>query len=354
MTTAPVPAISAENLSVGYKRRGGRSTSILRGISAQLLPGQLTFLLGPNGAGKSTLLRTLVGSQKPTGGKVLLSGQDLAHLSARERARRLSVVLTDPINVGLMTVRTLVGLGRSPHLGWFSRMADDDRHTVQWALDAAGASQLADRQVIELSDGERQRSMIARALAQRPSVLVLDEPTAFLDLTRRVELIALLRKLANETGLSVLMSTHDLDLALRAADQLWLVHADGKFEAGGPEDLGVSGSIGRAYAGRDITFDHAAGTFVLAAKNHGPRVAITATGPGLHWFRRAVRRAGFDPVLPEAEANWRLAVDDTPDGALSWRLDAADCSHRGKGLSDLVGTLTSISNQPQNNGRSTP
>ncbi|WP_108396603.1 ABC transporter ATP-binding protein [Devosia submarina] len=350
MSALPVPVVSAENLCVGYKRRGGRSTAILQGISAQLLPGQLTFLLGPNGAGKSTLLRTLVGSQKPLGGRVLLSGENLIALSARERAKRLSVVLTDPVDVGLMTVRTLVGLGRSPHLGWFSAMADDDRQTIEWALRAAGASQLADRQVIELSDGERQRSMIARALAQRPSVLVLDEPTAFLDLTRRVELIALLRKLADETGLAVLLSTHDLDLALRAADQLWLVHADGRFETGGPEDLAVGGSIERTYAASEISFDHAAGNFILARKSHGLPIAISAAEPSLHWVRRAVRRAGFDPVARDADAKWRLAVHDAQQGALVWKLDEAGCSNSGQGLSDLVNALAAIADTEHNNG----
>lgn len=356
MTSAPVPAVSTENLSVGYRRHGGQTTPVLQGISAQLLPAQLTFLLGPNGAGKSTLLRTLVGSQEPIGGRVFLSGEDLVHLSARERAKRLSVVLTDPVDVGLMTVRTLVGLGRSPHLGWFSVMADEDRHTVEWALEAAGASALAERQVTELSDGERQRSMIARALAQRPSVLVLDEPTAFLDLTRRVELIALLRKLANEAGLSVLMSTHDLDLALRTADQLWLVNADGGFEAGGPEDLAANGAIGRTYVGRDITFDHAAGAFVLKGENTGPRVAVVATGSALHWAGRAVQRAGFVPVSPDADAHWRLAVDGNGTDALSWRLDApGSASRSGYGLSQLVVTLTqhSSNNHQSSKGNST-
>jgi iron complex transport system ATP-binding protein len=342
-------AIAAEGLRVGYRRRGGRSEVTLDNVEAHLSPGQLTFLLGPNGAGKSTLLRTLVGSQKPLAGRVLLAGDDLARLSARERAKRLSVVLTDPIDVGLMTVRGLVGLGRSPHVGWFSVLAEDDRQTVDWALDVAGASRLAERQVIELSDGERQRAMIARALAQKPSVLVLDEPTAFLDLTRRVELIALLRTLASDTGLAVLMSTHDLDLALRTADQLWLVHADGRFETGGPEDLAMGGSIARAYAGRDIGFDHAAGTFVLTGKGRGPEIAVAATGPALHWAQRAVQRAGFVPVPPAARAAWQLAVEHCESEGLDWRLEAAGTWHRGRSFSALVGQLAAFAEQDQLN-----
>jgi iron complex transport system ATP-binding protein len=347
-------AIATEGLTVGYRRRGAKSVVTLDGVDAQLLPGHLTFLLGPNGAGKSTLLRTLVGSQKPLAGRVLLAGDNLARLSARERAKRLSVVLTDPIDVGLMTVRGLVGLGRSPHVGWFSVLAEDDRQTVDWALDVSGASQLADRQVIELSDGERQRAMIARALAQKPSVLVLDEPTAFLDLTRRVELIALLRKLANDTGLAVLMSTHDLDLALRTADQLWLVHADGRFETGGPEDLAMGGSIARAYAGRDIGFDHAAGTFVLTGRGRGPQVAVAATGPALHWAERAVQRAGFAPVPQDTDSRWHLAVEHCERDGLNWALQAMGASHRGQSFSALVGQLTALADNNQRNEGNEP
>jgi iron complex transport system ATP-binding protein len=340
-----IPTLSAQNLTVGYERRGSGCVSVLKDINAQLKPGQFTFLLGPNGAGKSTLLRTLVGSQKPLGGKVVLGSDDLARLSARERARRLSVVLTDPVDVGLMTVRTLVGLGRAPHVGWFSSMADDDRETVEWALVAAGALDLAERQVIELSDGERQRSMIARALAQRPSVLILDEPTAFLDLTRRVELTALLRRLATESGVSVLMSTHDLDLALRTADQLWLVHGDGRFEVGGPEDLGINGAIARAYAGRGIVFDHAAGTFVLTRDNAGPCVSVSASHLEKHWAARAVHRAGFIPVADSVEAPWRLTLNSDAQGELSWRLNGSGTTHQGQGLGDLVGKLKDLNNK---------
>jgi iron complex transport system ATP-binding protein len=335
------PAIAAIDLCVGYRHRGRRQVPVLQGVTARLLPGQLTFLLGPNGAGKSTLLRTLIGSQKALSGTVMLGEDELDRLSTRERARRLSVVLTDPIDVGLMTVRGLVALGRSPHVGWFSILDEDDRSTVDWALDAAGATQLADRQVLELSDGERQRAMIARALAQRPSVLLLDEPTAFLDLTRRVELIALLRRLATETGLAVLMSTHDLDLALRTADQLWLVHADGQFETGVPEDIAISGAIERAYGGRDMIFDHDAGTFVLTAGASGSPISIEASGPALHWARRAVHRAGHIPVADNAETQLKLTLTHADGLAPRWLFSNRGPAAAGEGFANLVDTLKS-------------
>jgi len=333
------PVVEAVDLTVGYRGARGRPAEVLKGVNATLEPGRFAFLLGPNGAGKSTLLRTLVGSQRPLAGRVLLDGHDLARLSARERAQRLSVVLTDRVDVGLMSVRALVALGRAPYVGWMSRMDDDDRRTVEWALNAAGAQALAHRQVIELSDGERQRVMIARALAQRPSILVLDEPTAFLDLTRRVELTALLRRLVDDTGLSILMSTHDLELALRAADQLWLVHGDSTLETGCPEDLAHSGAIARAYAGRGISFDHEAGTFVVTASNDGPRVVIQGDRAVAHWAGRAAQRAGCIPVEDGAGCTWALTVETDARGAVRWRLDGHGHARSGTGFAALVDAL---------------
>jgi len=341
-SAADQPVVEAIDLTVGYRGARGRPAEVLKGVNATLKSGQFAFLLGPNGAGKSTLLRTLVGSQRSLAGRVLLDGHDLARLSARERAQRLSVVLTDRVDVGLMSVRALVGLGRAPHVGWMSRMDDEDRRTIEWALTAAGAQPLAHRQVIELSDGERQRVMIARALAQRPSILVLDEPTAFLDLTRRVELTALLRRLVDETGLAILMSTHDLELALRTGDQIWLVHGDSSFETGCPEDLAHSGAIARAYAGRGISFDHEAGTFVVTAGNDGPKIAIDGDGQAAHWASRAALRAGCVPVRDGGECRWGLSVD-AADGAVRWRLDGRGRTRSGTGFETLVDELRAAS-----------
>lgn len=293
------PVLLTRGLRAGYRGRRRRRVAVLEDVDATLHRGQLVCLLGPNGAGKSTLLRTLVGAQSPLAGTVLLDGHDVNRMSPRERAQRLSAVFTDRIDAGFLSVRALVGLGRAPRLGWFSSMGGDDRDIVEWALDAAGANDLADRQVAELSDGEIQRVMIARALAQQPSLLVLDEPTAFLDLTRRVELMSLLDRLVSSTALAVLMSTHDLDLALRVADRIWLVHPDGRFEMGAPEDLALRGSVAAAYAGGDIEFDHTAGTFVVANPTIGPRIAITGTEPAVTWARRAVTRAGWTPAPAE-------------------------------------------------------
>src|SRR5207249_7894211 len=249
-------ALVARNLAAGYGSRVG-----LRDVGVCLAGGELACVLGPNGTGKSTLLRTLAGMQPRLAGSVELDGHDVQRLPARELARRVSVVLTERAEVGLLRAYDLVALGRYPYTGWAGRLRSHDHAVVAWALEATGASDLASRDVSELSDGERQRVMIARALAQEPVVLLLDEPTAFLDVARRVEVTTLLRRLARDTGRAVLFSTHELDLALRTADSVWLLDTAGRVRVGAPEDLVLDGSFARSFEVEGLTFDAAAGRF---------------------------------------------------------------------------------------------
>ena len=214
--------IRLADVSIGYKTRQGVHT-VASGITACLRGGELTCLLGRNGAGKSTLLRTLAGFQPRLGGSITIEGRPLEEYSDRELARRLGIVLTERPDVQQMTVWDLVAMGRSPYTGFWGRLSKEDDEVVREAIRQVGITQLAERQVTTLSDGERQKVMIAKALAQQTSIIFLDEPTAFLDYPSKVETLLLLRRICREAGKTIFLSTHDLELALQVADRLWLM-----------------------------------------------------------------------------------------------------------------------------------
>lgn len=213
--TPAMTAITTNRLTVGY--RGHR---VVEDISLSLPCGRLVCLLGPNGAGKSTLLRTLCGFQPPIAGTVTISGSDIATISAAEVARLVSVVLTDRPLTPSLTAAEMVGMGRAPYTGFWGRLSDDDRRLVSEAMQTVGIDSLATRRMGQLSDGERQKVMIAKALAQHTPVIVLDEPTAFLDYPSKVAVMKTLARLAHDEGKTILMSTHDLELAAQLGDEL--------------------------------------------------------------------------------------------------------------------------------------
>lgn len=213
--TPVMTAITTNRLTVGY--RGHR---VVEDISLSLPCGRLVCLLGPNGAGKSTLLRTLCGFQPPIAGTVTISGSDITTMSAAEVARLVSVVLTDRPLTPSLTAAEMVGMGRAPYTGFWGRLSDDDRRLVSEAMQTVGIAPLATRRMGRLSDGERQKVMIAKALAQHTPVIVLDEPTAFLDYPSKVAVMKTLARLAHDEGKTILMSTHDLELAAQLGDEL--------------------------------------------------------------------------------------------------------------------------------------
>jgi len=299
--------LQAIDLSIGYAaRRRGKTRVVAEGINIELRAGELVCLAGPNGAGKSTLLRTLCGLQPHLAGQVRLCGRDLRQMSARDIAQRLSLVLTDKIDACNLTVFDLALLGRHPFTNWLGRITPRDARAAWQALQAVGVIHLAQRLVREISDGERQKAMLARALAQEPRILALDEPTAFLDLPHRIQMLHMLRSLARAAPpRAVLLSTHDLDLALRVADVIWLLPPGGPLQAGAPEDLVLSGAFDAAFARQHIHFDRASGVF-RQPRSDGP--GATVIGHGLHaiWTQRALERLGFTirPDAPVQVALW--------------------------------------------------
>lgn len=239
--------LTTHDLTIGYTPPRRPSRTVLSGLNVRAARGEFVCLLGSNGAGKSTLLRTLAGLQKPLAGAVRLDGRDLYALTAPQRAREVAVVLTDRVNPGLLTGWALVALGRTPHTGFLGTLTAADERAVIDAVERVGAEQLASRPFVELSDGERQRLLIARALAQDAPLIVLDEPTAFLDAPRRIDILTLLRDLAHDADRAIIVSTHEVHLALELADVLWLMDGQGRFDAGTPHALIGSGAFNAAF-----------------------------------------------------------------------------------------------------------
>lgn len=301
--------LQTQHLTIGYPKH-----TVSSHINQDLYAGELVCLIGPNGAGKTTLMRTLAGMLSPLAGQVFLLGDDVQTIDARLLAQRLSVVLTDRVDVGLLTGYALVALGRHPYTDWTGNLSKDDEKIVRWAVEAVGATELASRHLNELSDGERQKLMIARALAQDPAVMILDEPTAYLDLPRRVEVMQLLRNLARQTQRAILLSTHDLDLALRNADRIWLMLKGANLQVGAPEDLVLSGTFEAAFASEGVQFDKQTGSFrpMLEADK-----TVSVTGEGIHliWTQRALERTGYrvddnaNIQITAKDSTWMLSRD---------------------------------------------
>ena len=256
-------ALKAENLSIGY-RQGGHEKIVASGMNLILQKGVVTCLLGPNGAGKSTLLRTLSCRQSALKGALFTGeGLSLSSMAVRDVARIMSVVYTERTNAGALTAREVVELGRQPYTGFFGRLSAEDHHIVAKSLEAVGMVALSDRFMATLSDGERQKVMIARALAQRTPVMILDEPTSFLDVASRLEIMQLLKMLADDYDTAVLLSTHDVASALAVSSQLWLMPGGGRFESGTPNELIQSGSLQNLFEGRGVEFCEEAMDFRL-------------------------------------------------------------------------------------------
>ena len=252
--------IRIEKLSIGYPGKSDVKV-VARDISASIFSGELTCLLGANGVGKSTLLRTLSAFQPKLDGDIFIEGKEISAFTDKQLSRLISVVLTEKPDVRNMTVGELVGLGRSPYTGFWGTLQKEDKEIVDKSIALVGITALKDRMIQTLSDGERQKVMIAKALAQETPVIYLDEPTAFLDYPSKVEMMQLLHQLSRKTDKTIFLSTHDLELALQIADKIWLMDKEKGVSIGTPEDLSLEGTLGKFFTRRGIIFDAEAGLF---------------------------------------------------------------------------------------------
>lgn len=246
--------ITLQNLSIGYRSKKKELRVIASAIDAQLQSDELTCLIGSNGVGKSTLLRTLSGFQPPLAGEILLKGKPLSSYSPQEMAKEISVVLTSKLDVAQLSVLDIVGIGRSPYTGFWGTLSSEDKQIAEEAIRQVGITHLSQRNIQELSDGERQKVMLAKALAQQTSLIILDEPTAFLDFPSKVETFQMLRRLAHEQHKSILLSTHDVELALQLSDRLWLMEPS-HLTIGTPRELTQDGSLSRFIERDGIRYD---------------------------------------------------------------------------------------------------
>lgn len=301
--------IRLSDLRIGYRIRNEEHV-IAEGLTASIPSGELTCLLGRNGAGKSTLLRTLTAFQPPLGGSIHLFGRSLAAYSDRELSHLLGIVLTDKCDLTNMTVTDLVAMGRAPYTGFWGTLAPEDREEIDRAMSAVGIESLGDRKTQTLSDGERQKAMIAKALAQQTPVILLDEPTAFLDYPSKVEIMQLLHRLTRETGKTIFLSTHDLELALQIADRIWLMKRGEPLITGTPEDLSIDGTLANFFPRKGIAFDPTTGLFRIENRY---RLQVCLTGDGIRqaMAEKALRRIGIDPSAEHSDIHVTASEDFT-------------------------------------------
>ncbi len=242
------------DLAIGYPAKKGDKV-VARHLTASIYKGELTCLIGANGVGKSTLLRTLSGFQPKLSGEILVLGKPIESYSDKERSKLIGVVLTEKVEARDMTVYELVSLGRSPYTGFWGGLSADDDAIIREAISAVRMDAFTERPVQTLSDGERQKVMIAKSLAQQTPIIYLDEPTAFLDYPSKVDVMQLLRSLAADKGKTIFLSTHDLELALQLSDRLWLMDRRKGLEVGSPAALAKNGSLSDFFHNEHITFD---------------------------------------------------------------------------------------------------
>jgi iron complex transport system ATP-binding protein len=286
--------LETHDLAIGYQ---GRNPQILlEKLQLSLQKGELTCLLGANGTGKSTLLRTLAGLQKPLKGQIFWQGQSLLQIAKKKRAQLISLVLTEALTTERLTVGELVSLGRYPHTNWVDSHSETDQIIIAKALQATGIAHLAGQPFFALSDGQKQKALIARALAQDGGAILLDEPTAHLDWVSRYEVILNLRQVAQRQQKAILVSTHELSLALQQAHRLWLITPEKKLLVGLAEDLALDGSLANFFPHQHFVFEAHTGNFLL---KNTPTFAPFLEGDPLatYWAEVALQKTSLSPLF---------------------------------------------------------
>jgi iron complex transport system ATP-binding protein len=327
------------SLVIGYDQE----RALLPELSGSAHKGEITAIIGKNGVGKSTLLRTFAGIQEPLGGEILYDGEPVNKINRNNLARIVSFTSTEILKISNMRVFDLVALGRFPYTNWFGTMTAGDRKIVIDAMEKTSVSTLAERFVAELSDGERQKAMIARMIAQDTSVMLMDEPTAFLDVRSKFEVMELLLRLAHEDNKTVIFSTHDLNMAVSHSDNIWLIIGS-SMKNGAPEDLMLNGSFDHLFESSSVGFNPESGTYSLKPESRG-FICIKGWGARLRWTVEGLKRAGFlavnsltSPYVNITNDKWQLVFPDSVKECYS----VYDLIRELRNLSSLSGILPVI------------
>ena len=296
--------IRARSLDVGYDKK-----AVINGVQINALKGQTICLIGPNGSGKSTILRTLAGMLAPVGGVVYIGRDDIRSLKPNDLAKQMAVVLTERLNVNMTSAYEVVSMGRIPYTGFFGRLNEDDHRIVRESMKAVGATHLAEREYLSLSDGEKQKTLIARALAQEPRLIILDEPTSHLDIKHKIEVIRILNRLSAVNGVTVILALHDIDIAVKNCQFVMLIK-DGKIlDQGRPEDVIGEGTIGELYDIEGAIFNSVMGSLEIFNDKYPQVFVASGAGTGAPVFR-LLSRMGYGVatgILYKNDIDWLIA-----------------------------------------------
>jgi iron complex transport system ATP-binding protein len=327
--------LSLNDLKIGYIS-GGRRTELLPPLNASVKKGEFIAVIGRNGIGKSTLLRTLTGLQQQLSGDIKFEGRNIDDFSRTDLAQRIGYVSTEQVKVINMSVYELVALGRFPYTNWFGKTNSKDHEIIMDAIEKTSMSSLRYRNISELSDGERQKAMIARLLAQDTALMVMDEPTAFLDIGSKYEIMQILHKLSQNNNKTIIFSTHDLHLAIGRADKIWLILGN-ELREGAPEDLMLGGSFDNLFESSSVQFNSETGIFSIRDRRKG-EIFIEGNGVVKHWTEEAVLRTGFS-ISKEKTVPYIKVI---PGEINVWQIITGDSTEQFSSIYELAGRLSEL------------
>jgi iron complex transport system ATP-binding protein len=331
--------LSIDSLKIGYLS-GKNENALLPPLTAGAEGGELIAVIGRNGIGKSTLLRTLTGLQKSLGGEIFYSGKNIRDHTRMELAQKVGYISTEIVKVSNMSVYDLVALGRFPHTNWIGKIEINDHEKIMDALEKISIQAFCRKFISELSDGERQKAMIARILAQDTGIMIMDEPTAFLDIASKYEILHLMRELSGINGKTIIFSTHDLQMAISQSDKIWLILENQLFE-GAPEDLMLAGAFDHLFDSSTVLFNSGDGTFSFRNENKGS-IFIEGKGRHRYWTEKAVNRAGYSV----SEEKTSISIMIPSENNHFWQLSVSGLVSEFSSVYDLINCLNREKNRP--------